>query len=324
MRALVEFSVLAGDGHRDVEAVVASLADYGWTTPDLGVERGELVAMARDVGLAAGKAGRDLPISPHSQFIQSVIDGRARFDRFSFERHCLEQALLILTQIPEIDHGEIYTREMVTVVGPEFGVYGLILHRATAHRGTAADHYIVHLRCRDLERLQKATGAFVSALNPVRAHGAVAATAAAGVDRQRRRRTWARRRRRPGGGRPSGLRSIVSRLEIRSEADELLFTANVMPIGGRLAPLQHSFADVPALLLTSLSLVLTAASALLFWVGREDGWWHWAEQLMGRLATGAFGALLVEGAIAYGALRRTLASSAGPAGHGALLDWNRA
>jgi hypothetical protein len=45
---------------------------------------------------------------------------------------------------------------------------------------------------------------------------------------------------------------------------------------------------------------------------------------MGRLATGAFGALLVEGAIAYGALRRTLASSAGPAGHGALLDWNRA
>jgi hypothetical protein len=116
----------------------------------------------------------------------------------------------------------------------------------------------------------------------------------------------------------------VSRLEIRSEADELLFTAAVVPIRGRLAPLQHSFADVPALLLTSLSLVLTAASALLFWLGPDQGWWHWAEQLMGRLATGAFGALLGEGAIAYGALRRTLASSAGPAGHGALLDWNRA
>jgi hypothetical protein len=320
MRALVEFSVLAGGGPRDVEAVVASLADYGWTTPDIGVERGELVAMARDVAVAAGKAGRDLPISPHSQFIQSVIDARARFDRFSFERHCLEQALLILTQIPEIDHGELYTREMVTIVGPEFGVYGLILHRSPAHRGTAADHYIVHLRCRDLERLQKATAAFVSALNPTRADGAVAAAAAREPGGRRRPgRRW--RRADPGG---SGFRSIVSRLELRSEADELLFTAHVVPIGGRLAPLQHSFADVPALLLTTLSLVLTAASALMFWLGPGEGWWQWAEQLMGRLATGAFGALLVEGAIAYGALRRTLASSAGPAGHGALLDWNRA
>lgn len=315
----MEFSVLADDGPQGVDgvdAVVAALGDYGWTTPDMGIERSELVAMARDVALAAGKAGRDLPISPHSQFVQSVIDreGGQRFDRFSFERHCLEQALLILTQVPEIDHGEVYTREMVTVVGPEFGVYGLILHRAPAHRGTA-DHYIVHLRCRDLERLQKATGAFVSALNPMRVHGAASVRAVSAGATGRR---WRRRR-----SSPSGFRSIVSRLEIRSEADEMLLTADVVPISGRLTLLQHSFANLPALLLTYLSIVLTAASALLFWLGPDAGWWSWAEQLMGRLATGAFGALLVDAATAYGALRRSLVANTGPASHGALLDWNR-
>ena len=332
MRALVEFSVVGDHGYDDdhgaevVDRVVASLADYGWTVPDIGIERGELVAMAREVAVAAGKAGRDLPISPHSQLIQSVIDRcvapegelpdgsgdrrrRSRFERFSFERHCIEQALLILTQIPEIDHGEVYTREMVAVVGPEFGVYGLVLHRAPAHRGTAADHYIVHLRCRDLERLQKATAAFVSALDPVRDHG------------------WVRRRspspsRGARGGR--GLRSTVSRLEIRSEADELLFTANVVPIRGRFTLLQHSFANLPARVLTLLSLGLTAASALLYWHGQDEGWWRWSEQLTGRLATGAFGALLVDAATDYVALRRTLAASAGPFGYGSLLDWNRA
>lgn len=338
MRALVEFSVvdappagadgpdddlgLAPAGPEVVDRVVAALADYGWTVPDIGIDRGELVAMAREVAVAAGKAGRDLPISPHSQLIQSVIDRcvapdgeltdgrpdrrrRSRFERFSFERHCIEQALLILTQIPEIDHGEVYTREMVAVVGPEFGVYGLVLHRAPAHRGTAADHYIVHLRCRDLERLQKATAAFVSALDPVRDHG------------------WVRRRGRVAGGR-RGLRSTVSRLEIRSEADELLFTANVVPIRGRFTLVQHCFANLPARLLTLLSLGLTAASALLYWLGQDEGWWRWSEQLTGRLATGAFGALLVDAATDYVALRRTLVASSGPFGYGSLLDWSRA
>lgn len=339
MRALVEFSVIGGDADDDpdVEAadeVVAALADYGWTMPDLGIERGELVAMAREVAVTAGKAGRDLPISPHSQLIQSVIDrcvapdgdgdpGRgSRFERFSFERHCIEQALLILTQIPEIDHGEVYTREMVAVVGPEFGVYGLVLHRAPAHRGTATDHYIVHLRCRDLERLQKATAAFVSALNPVRHHGAPAAAVSAVAGRVRRGRPGRRRERGSGAGRR--LRSIVSRLQIRSEADELLFTANVVPICGRFTLLQHSFANLPARVLTFLSLALTAASALLYWLGQDEGWWRWSEQLTGRLATGAFGALLVDAATDYVALRRTLVASAGPFGYGSLLDWSRA
>jgi hypothetical protein len=67
-----------------------------------------------------------------------------------------------------------------------------------------------------------------------------------------------------------------------------------------------------------------ALSAVLFAVGPDDGWWMWTEQLMGRLATGAFGALLVESAIDYSALRRSLASGAGPVTHGAVIDWARA
>ena len=122
MRTIVEFTASSEDG--DIQArLKRSLTEYGWTMPEIGIERQKIVGMVTDIFRSVKKSGRDLPVSTSSAEIQTVIDayvkasphstdgsepegspgakmGRAElFTHYSFERTCLEQALLILTQI---------------------------------------------------------------------------------------------------------------------------------------------------------------------------------------------------------------------------------
>jgi hypothetical protein len=106
--------------------------------------------------------------------------------------------------------------------------------------------------------------------------------------------------------------SSFTRAEIRSVTNEELFEGEVLPITGRLSLARHSFeARGAGGALALISAFLVLASAVLFAFFPDQGWWNWCDQLLGRLATGAFGALLVDGAIDYSALRRSLLSGAG-------------
>ncbi|HEY6758631.1 MAG TPA: hypothetical protein VI318_04040 [Baekduia sp.] len=321
-------SVAAGGGSvRDL--VLASIAEYGWTTPDLGVDRARLVSLADDVIRAAQKAKRDLPQSPESQFIQDAINrqygtsarkgapgdlsnGGPTFASFSFERHCLEQAVLILTQIDPSERQEAFGREMTVVVGPEYATYGLVFAPNTVAGNAHSMSFQTRLRSNDLTKLQTATSSYVSAVNPTRREGRI--------------RNWSS----PGasvGRRTNGSVPFVSkitRLEIRSVANERLFTGEPIPVTGRFSLLRRTLSRGATVALLLLSLLFFVASAVLFAVAPDTGWWMWAEQLMGRLATGAFGALLVDSAIDYTALRRSLMAGTGRVTHGAIIDWDRA
>lgn len=119
MRSILEYKVTSSLASVDTEKeTFRSLAESGWTSPDLGVSRDDLVDLAWDVIKRTQKAGRDLPTSPESAYIQAAIDTHfpisserssksektttstaaidptteARFRRNTFERFCLEQA----------------------------------------------------------------------------------------------------------------------------------------------------------------------------------------------------------------------------------------
>jgi hypothetical protein len=330
MRTIMQLTVSTNDGRPVSELISASLAEYGWTLPDLGLERDQLATLARAVISSAQKAGRDLPVSPESQYIQKVIDNAfpvkttnqespQQFIPFSFERHCLEQSLLILTQIPESERQESFQRNMVIIRGPEFAVYGIVFGplqtaasgKSSTDAQTGTEIILARLRCADLERLQKATVSFVSAMNPGRRQGAVRTFTSRGASIGRR------------AGVPRLFDTEFSRLEIRSVTNEDLFKGRVIPVKGRLALLRQTISDDSARLLTLVSVILIGISALLYFYFPTAGWWEWTEQLIGRLATGAFGALLVNGAIDYTALRKSLLAGSGPVTHGALIEWKR-
>ena len=331
MRTIVEFTASSEAG--DIQArLKRSLTEYGWTMPEIGIERQKIVGMVTDIFRSVKKSGRDLPVSTSSAEIQTVIDayvkasphstdgsepegspgakiGRAElFTHYSFERTCLEQALLILTQIDPNEHAESFAREFQVVAGPEFGVYGIVFW---PHE--SSDHFIARLRSNDLEKLQSATASFVSALNPGKTDGRTiqrVSSRSASVGRS----VPARSQR---------FRSAIVRLEIRSVANEPLFKGIVVPITGRMTLLRESVADRSGMILASISVSLIVFSAALFWIFPTQPWGIWTQQLVGRLATGAFGALLVDGAIDYGALRKSLMAGTGPVTHGALVRWSR-
>jgi hypothetical protein len=335
VRSILEYN-LNTPPTSDADALTAvSLAEYGWTIPDIPADRDLLVQLANEVIETARTSHRDLPVSPESQFIQDVIDKRfglvpsrrsgqrARpmaeaatvdsaptavpFARFTFERNCLEQALLILTQIPENERNDAFQRSMKIVVSPEYKVYGIIFGAV----GTSAS-YQVRLRCSDVEKLQTATTTFVSAMNPTKQRGSIHrySSPSASVGRQ-------------GKGHLPFISSFT-RAEIRSVTNEELFEGEVLPITGRLSLARHSFeARGAGGALAVISAFLVLASAALFALFPDQGWWNWCDQLLGRLATGAFGALLVDGAIDYSALRRSLLSGAGRVTNGAIIKWTR-
>lgn len=328
MRTIIEHNS-TGDSGVDIDEVTRkSLAELGWTAPDLGIEQVELVEVATSVIASVNRAHRDLPVSPESQFIQDAIDkrfgGRKRHDAgattagetpskpfapFSFERLCLEQAILILTQIDVSERKEAFSRIMTVIVGPESGVYGIMFRAPSADKGRAS--YQTRLRCNDLNRLQTTSASFVSAINPTRSEGPLRTFSSRGASVSRRGRSH----------RP--YESSISRLEIRSVINERLFNGKAIPVTGRFSLLMQVLSRRSALVLFALSVALIVLSALLFALAPDDGWWQWVEQLVGRLATGAFGALLVDGAIDYTALRKSLMAGSGPVTHGAVIDWER-
>jgi hypothetical protein len=317
---------------------MSSLAEYGWSRADLGLVRTDLVELANAVISSAARAKRDLPLSPESQFIQDAIDKRfgvsvssktrgrtvgqasdieggteRPFAPFSFERHCLEQAILILTQIDPGERADAFLRDMTVVVGPEYATYGIVFGPLGQAAGAAHTASLkTRLRCNDLARLQTATTSYLSAMNPTKRDGVVRhfSSPAASIGRRM--------------AAPPPFHSTVTRVEIRSVANERLFTGDVIPVKGRLSLLWRTISTGAARVLFALSVVLVIASAALFAFFPDDGWWQWTEQLMGRLATGAFGALLVDSAIDYTALRRSLMAGAGHVTHGAVVKWVRA
>ncbi|GAB3065541.1 hypothetical protein GCM10027053_30860 [Intrasporangium mesophilum] len=330
MRTIMRFTVAADDGVDVSDRVTQSLAEYGWVSPSLSVERNDLVTIATNVIDAASRANRDLPVSPDSQYIQAAIDrhfnlnvsknapatgqqpGTNRFAPNTFERNCLEQAILILTQIKdENDRREAFQREMKIFVGPEFETYGIVFLGVYGADPVGQSAFQSRLRCNDLNRLQSASVSFVSAMNPSKTstRGLRHTSPAASVGRRK--------------GRSTPFDTTFTRVEIRSVANEHLFTGRVVPIRGRLSLLRQTLADRSAKVLGALSLSLIAASAALFAFAPDQGWWMWTEQLTGRLATGAFGALLVDGAMDYSALRRALMAGSGAVTHGAIIDWKR-
>lgn len=328
MRTIIEHVSIGGRGVDVQESTRKSLAELGWTRPDLGIGSGELVELANSVIASVQRAKRDLPVSPESQFIQDAIDRRfgrkggnrgdgaapdglngKPFEPFSFERLCLEQAILILTQIDTQERKESFAREMTIVVGPEAGVYGVMFRHLSGEKERAT--YETRLRSNDLSRLQMATTLFISAINPASSAGPIRSftSSAASVSRQMRK------------NRP--FVSDVRRLEIRSVINERLFKGTVIPITGRFSLLRQVLSRRSARILLLLSLSLIAVSAAFYALAPDQGWWQWSEQLVGRLATGAFGALLVDGAIEYSALRKSLMAGTGVVTHGAVVDWTR-
>lgn len=324
MRTVTEFIISTSLTDQRVDLVSRSLTEYGWVSPEIGATGKNIIELAQTV-VAGTRDSHDLPVSPDSQVIQAAIDekyppapegtaSRSRshkassgFPLFSFERHCLEQSILILTQVPADERSETFSRDLKVIVSPEFGVYGLMSFRP------GQDQFITRLRCNDLDRLQRAAVSFAAAMNPSRRPGAAKrlTSRAASISRGTR------------GAQP--FESSFNRLELRSVANELLFRGEVIPIRGRFALVRNSFGNRSSRLLAGLSLFLIAASALLFALAPATGWSGWSEQLVGRLATGAFGALLIDGAIDYSALRRSLlAGGVGPVTHGALINWKRA
>ncbi|WP_347268964.1 hypothetical protein [Paracoccus sp. (in: a-proteobacteria)] len=327
MRTILEFT--AYGEHLD-DAILKSVAEYGWNRPDLGINREELVELAQAVIVASDKARRDLPISPESQFIQDAINNKfgkpgvasqaaggstggantSRFGMFTYERNCLEQAVLILTQIARDERTEAYQRNMTVISGPEFSVYGIMFSDPAKQAGNSAT-YQTRLRCNDLARLQTATTSFLSALNPGSSGGSIRryTSRAASVGR------------RQGGVQP--FISDIRRIEIRSVSNEQLFRGKAIPITNRFSLIRHTLSDHSARLLGGLSLLLIGVSAIIYAVAPDSGWWLWSEQLVGRLATGAFGALLVDSALDYSALRRSITGGTGAVTHGAMVDWTR-
>jgi hypothetical protein len=329
MRTIIEHASKGESGVDVQESTKKSLAELGWTWPDLGIGSSEFVELAMDVIRSVNRANRDLPVSPDSQFIQDAIDrkfgagakaGKARvaasseptggkFEPFSFERLCLEQAILILTQIDIQERKESFAREMQIVVGPDSKVYGLMFRHVVADKERVT--YETRLRCNDLSRLQTASTLFVSALNPVSSPGSprIFTSTGAAIGREGpKRRTFT---------------SEITRLEIRSVINEPLFEGTAIPITGRFSLLRKVLSENSAKILLWLSVALIAASIALFALAPDQGWWQWSEQLVGRLATGAFGALLVDGAIEYSALRRSLMAGTGAVTHGAVINWGR-
>lgn len=329
MRAILSYTVYSQTDHI-MEQVLKSIGEYGWTKPDLGLSREDLVGLAAEVIGAAEKAKRDLPTSPESQFIQDAINkrfkltpgsrdssepGRAqgathRFAMFNYERNALEQAILILTQIPREDRSDAFAQEMAVVGGPEFSVYGVVF-AGTSQASASSLTMQARLRSNDLATLQTATSSFVSALNP--------GAQTAGVRRYTSRAASIGRQRVVG---PS-FESDLQRIAIRSVTNELLFQGRAIPIRSRFSLLRHTLSDHSAKLLGGLSLLLLGLSALLYAFFPEEGWWLWTEQSVGRLATGAFGALLVDSALDYTALRRSITGGTGTVTHGAVIDWSR-
>lgn len=331
MRSILQHTSYAAAGADVGDLTLKSLAEYGWTRPDLGLERADLVKLSTAVISATEKANRDLPVSPESQFIQVAIDkaygGQARgsaaaaapatgpssFVAFSFERHCLEQAILILCQIDRGERAEAFQREMTIIVGPEYAVYGIVFSEpAGPSSATTSSTYQVRLRCNDLNRLQTATTSFVSAMNPSKQQGTIRRFSSRSASVGRRTSS------------ASLFQSDFNRVEIRSVANEKLFTGQVIPVTGRWSLLRQTLAGRSARVLLLLGALLLGLSAVLFALAPGEGWWMWTEQTMGRLATAAFGALLVDSAIDYSALRRSLMAGAGPVTHGAVINWLRA
>ncbi|MBS1895722.1 MAG: hypothetical protein JST59_30855 [Actinobacteria bacterium] len=221
----------------------------------------------------------------------------------------MEQAILILTQIDSQERKESFAREMSIVVSPEAKVYGVMFRHPSPETERAT--YETRLRCNDLNRLQMATTLFVSTINPASSPGPTRSFTSTGASVAREIR-----KHRP-------FESDVKRLEIRSVINERLFRGHVIPITGRFSLFRQVLTRRSAKILLLLSLALIVVSAILYAVAPDQGWWQWSEQLIGRLATGAFGALLVDGAIEYSAQRKALMAGTGAVTHGALIDWAR-
>lgn len=322
MRSVMHFTVSPSDDTPVTQLITESITDFGWIIPDVGLAPRQAADLARKILATTSTAHRERPVSPDSQYIQNVIDTAfpapedpAQTQQFapgSFERHCLEQALLILTQIPEDERQESYQREMRIIVSPEHMVYGIIFdpipRAAAAPRNNPPDppsatpethsrrHFsenvFTRLRSADLDQLQMATTSFVSALTPGHDNGA-----------------------------SPRFHTRFSKMEIRSVTNEHLFDGHPIPISGRFALIKRVLNAGSARVLIGLSVALIIASALFQWFFPYGGWWAWTEGLFGRLATGAFGAFLVNSAIDYTALRRSLRAGRGPVRHGALIEW---
>ncbi|MBX7443367.1 MULTISPECIES: hypothetical protein [unclassified Arthrobacter] len=213
-----------------------------------------------------------------------------------------------MTQIDRNKRRELFKQDMTVVVGPRFTVYGIIFKAASNGRST---HFDARLRSNDIDRLQEATASFVSAMLPGKRAGATRRFYSSGAAIGRERRAAA------------VIDTDFRGPEIRSVVNEPLFEGEVIPIKSRASLVRHAITDGSSRILAVLSVLFIGISLILFMFFPHDSWWNWSEQLTGRLATGAFGALLVDSAIDYAALRKSVMSGTGPIVHGALIRWKR-
>ncbi|UFN43651.1 hypothetical protein [Nocardioides okcheonensis] len=313
MRTVLKFQV-QGDV-KIYEPLLGALDETGWTHAKIDLSHETLVGLAKRVLDKVRRAGQDLPVSPDSRFIQTVITDHdkgpdRRFEQFTFEHTALSQALLLLVQIPLDERDEAFQRDMVVIKSQE-NVYGILFLDPPAVE-TRTHSLQARLRSPDLGALQRATAEFVGALSPAKrgpADARVFTSRGAAVRR---------------GGHARLFTTSFASIQVRSVTNELLMTGQAIPINGRLSLIWQSVNRSAGRVLLGISLSLVAVSAALFAFSPDTGWWAWTEQLAGRLATGAFGALLVDGALDYTALRQALLKGSGDVTHGAVVEWARA
>lgn len=327
MRAILEFTATRVDGKKKIhQEVKKSLRRLGWHE-GVKIERNDLVAIAK---LVLGQEGES-PTSPESKKISDAIEGhfkperkklrkagdldskRRRYvDQFlteDSERHFLQNAVLILTQIDERERSEAFHQGMTTIQSSDGHAVGVLFRHMGGTKKTAT--YTARFRYGELYGLKRAAARFASAVHPTKTPGKIRTLVSEGGAVGTR------------GRKEQRFVSEVKRLEIRSIANEQLDEGQVIPISGPFALFRQVLRRRPVIVLITISVLLALCSALIFQFAPDSGWWEWTEQLLGRLATGAFGALLVDGAFDYGILRSLLKSGSGNVTHGALIDWQR-
>ena len=296
-----------------------SLRDEYWLFPRLPVDEKTIKDLSLQI-VPLNSTHAEVPISPQSSSIQRAIDERfpqSQVNQFlpnTFERGCLANAVLILCQIDGSERELALQKSLTLVTSNDQLVQGVIFsspeNLAIEPSSSQRGFFEVRLRCSDLSLLRMATSKFVSALHP---------------GRRRTQRTFSSQgasvtRR----GRSSiAFDTAIQKVEIRSVANEAVDVGEVVPVKNQLDLIVKAIELGSSRILFYLSLLLVGASAALYWWFPDAGWWNWTDQLIGRLATGAFGALLVDGSMEYSALRESASSGHGPVLAGAVVRWGQ-
>jgi hypothetical protein len=223
-------------------------------------------------------------------------------------RTALAEVLSILMQMPE-DRRRDVDAHRLSVIRTSTGCYGLL------HWQPRSPQVIVRIRNRDGRRIKAGLAEVATALVSRKhleegeitfADGPSAATVRVG-----------------GGPLHTTFQKAVLLSPTREE--ETILEGGSREVRSRAPALRFLFKSGSTRLISLIGLLFLTVSAMLFaaaqgqWYPHEAALIGWLDQLFGRLATAAFGAVLIDAAIKYQALLKSL--RVGRFTRGVVIDW---